>query len=658
MSDKRSNEKLDDLRERLYAREAGPKKRDRFKLTDEPVEVSTTWVKPPEPKPIDIQKPTPPEVMESVTEEASTPNPEPPLESFMPRKNKRNAFRFKLILAGIFFFVLAVGASSLFIMFGGKAISGDNIAVNINGPFTIGGGEVMRLQMGVTNQNAIPIESATLIIEYPAGTQAADSDQALFTERLSLDVIDSGQTVNVPVQAKVFGEENEELVIHAAVEYRVRGSNATFFKEAEPLEFKISSAPVVLDIKAVKRIAAGQETDVVVAVRSNSTTELTDILVQAEYPNGFDFTSASPEPVSGQNIWSIGSLAPEESKEIVVKGAVFGSETETYNLNFSVGVPNERDKYSLASVFSSASTQFEIEEPFINIGIAINGLRDDVVAIESGESSNVSVRLTNTLQSTVYDGVIEMKLSGNALSDAAVEVANGYYDSNTKLIRWDVSSAPELGQLTPGAEKSFSFNITPASDVGRTPQIFLEAILKARRLADTNAQEEIIGTVASTIKVSSETLLTGVTAYNIEGSNDTGPIPPKVGETTSYTLLMSIENGSNDVSDVKMTALLPSYVTWLGNNSGTGNYDYNPTSHTITWNAGDMDAGSTAVSSFQVSILPSTSQIGKTPTLVSNIRLSASDDFTGAVIKQTTPALITTLPESAGYQDDNGNVVE
>ena len=166
MTDKRSNERLDELRERLYAREAGPKKRERSALPDEPVEVATTWVKPPAPKPLDIRRPepaVPPVEPEPVTETPSaTTDEESPVAAFMPRKNKRNAIRFKLLIAGIFFFVLAVGVSSLFILFGGKAISGDIIAVAITGPFTIGGGEVLNLQLGVTNQNAIPVTATIL----------------------------------------------------------------------------------------------------------------------------------------------------------------------------------------------------------------------------------------------------------------------------------------------------------------------------------------------------------------------------------------------------------------------------------------------------------------------------------------------------------------
>ncbi|MEZ4200558.1 MAG: hypothetical protein R3B69_03155 [Candidatus Paceibacterota bacterium] len=660
----KDQDRLDDLRKRLYDRSGTGRSHERAELTDEKKDVPTKWHesshvtsngdvafnKTTAETPAESPSPVPEPAFETVTE--------PSLSDTMPRKNKRRAFRFKLLLAGIFFFIVAVGLSSLFIFFGGNAISGENISVNVTGPFTIGGGEILRLQVGVTNQNSVPIESATLIMEYPAGTQAADqSDRELFVERLSLETIESGETVNIPIQAKVFGEENDELIIRASVEYRVRGSNATFFREAEPLTIKISSSPVVLDIDAVENLASGQETDITVRVVSNAPTEISDILVKAEYPSGFDFTSASPNPVAGQNVWLIDSLAPEETAEITIRGAIVGSETESYAMNFSVGVPNERDRYSLASVFSTGIAEFSIEEPFLDVAVTVNDVTNSTAAVSPNETSNVAVVITNTLQNTIYDGVVELKLSGNALSDDEVKVTNGYYDSNTKTITWDISSASTLERLIPGDTERFGFTIRPQAGVSRTPQINLDAVVRARRVSERNAQEEIVGTIQSVIKVTSGVGLLAETGYNITVLNDTGPIPPEVGETTTYTITQVVENGSNSISDVVVTANVPSYVSWVGQTAGNGTYEYNPTTRVLTWNVASLNAGAIAQGSFQVSILPSISQVDKTPTLVSDLQLKANDDFTGAVIRAETNAVTTKMPEENGYDQDNGTVV-
>lgn len=338
-------------------------------------------------------------------------------ESMATKKPKRK-YRLYIILFGLVFFVVAVLTSSLLFIFGNTPISGENIAVSLNnGPFTIGGGETLTLQAGVTNQNAVPIESATLIVTYPHGTQSASEEgKELFIERLSLDTIAPGETLNIPLRAVVFGEENDERTVYAELEYRVAGSNSTFSKEAEPYSFKISSSPVVMKVDALYKVSSGQETDVVLTIASNAPNTLTDIIVKADYPAGFDFTSSEPEPISGQNTWLIKELKPESEETITITGIVVGDDTDEYTMLFSVGVPSENDRSSLASVFSTASTDFVIEQPFLDVKLLVDNDDSETVAVDSGESINVDIILKNTLPYTIYDGRVELHLSGNALS--------------------------------------------------------------------------------------------------------------------------------------------------------------------------------------------------------------------------------------------------
>jgi hypothetical protein len=86
--------------------------------------------------------------------------------------------------------------------------------------------------VSVGNQNTIPIESVSLIIEYPDGTHSAeDITKELGVVRQSLNTIDSGEMVNVPLKVRVFGEENEEKQISVSIDYRIQGSGATLQKE-------------------------------------------------------------------------------------------------------------------------------------------------------------------------------------------------------------------------------------------------------------------------------------------------------------------------------------------------------------------------------------------------------------------------------------------
>lgn len=623
MRGKHDQDRLEALRERLYARGERPRAHERTKLSDDPKDVPASWDTPP------------------ASERPSADGPRPVIDMA-----KRRSYRTTVLVTAVSFFVAAVVLSSLFIMFGGNAISGENITISVNGPFTVGGGEDMPIQIGITNQNSVPIESATLIVEYPEGTQSTtEENRELFIERVPLDVIRSGETVNIPLRARVFGEENAELEIRASVEYRVTGSNATFFKEAEPLRFKITSSPISIDVEAVETIAAGQTYEMTLTVSSNASTPLTNLLVQADFPSGFDFTASSPGPISGQNTWRIDELAPEESTEITIEGILTGTERDTRVTHFSVGLPNARDQFTLASIFGTASSEVSIEQPFIDVSVAVDGQTGDL-AVSPGEASEVTVRITNSLDEAVYNAEVAVQLSGNALSDVGVRAANGFYDSNTHTVTWDTSSNSRLAELLPGASEQLRFTIAPDTNAVRTPQIDLAASVRARRVRESSVSEALLGSAAATIRVTSNVSLEGATGRG------EGPLPPVVGEMTSYLITLTASGGGNDVADATVTTSLPTYVTWAGTTAGDGTFSYNAANRTIEWDIGDLSANGAVTGWFEVSILPSASQVDTTPTLVGEQRLRGEDRFSGAVVRATSPALTTRLANG----EDNGRV--
>ena len=648
MSGIKDQDNIDDLRRRLYARGDHLEKREPFQLPKKkPVmDEVRTWNTPPEPKPQ-------PEVPAAAATQTS-----PETTNLMPAKKRSRKYRLKLVLAAVFFFVVAVGVSSLLLLGGGNQISGENIAIELTGPFTVGGGEVMPIQVGVTNANAVPIQAATLIIEYPLGTQSSTEEgKELFIERLPLESVSSGETLNIPLRAIVFGEENAEKTISASIEYRVEGSNATFFKEADPLRFKISSSPVVLQLAANEKISSGQETEITLTVTSNAPNPLTDVLVKAEYPLGFDFSTAAPLPDAGNSTWRIGELAPEESVEIVVRGVVVGKESDELAAHFSVGVPNERDPLRLASVFTSATANFEIEQPFIDIDFKVGRSDNSVAVIEVGQQVTMSIDLENTLDDTIYDAVIEVALSGNAVSDLNVGPPKGFYDSRRNVITWDVTTVDALETIFPGDSERLTFTLSPDENITRTPQVDMVVSVRARRVSEVNVPEMLLGTAEGSIKVATEPELLSEAGYNVGSFAGFGPIPPKAEEETVYTLSLLAENGTNGLSNVEVTASLPTYVTWQGQSAGAGDIQFNETTRTLTWNVSSVAANQSALTSFQVAILPSAVQVGTIPTLMGEQRLRADDDFIGEVVRDTAPAVTTELSTEAGFQKGNGRVL-
>jgi hypothetical protein len=118
---------------------------------------------------------------------------------------------------------------------------------------------------------------------------------------------------------------------------------------------------------------------------------------------------------------------------------------------------------------------------------------------------------------------------------------------------------------------------------------------------------------------------------------NSGPMPPRVGNTTTYTVTLEITNSSNSVSDAELRLFLPPYVRWLNAVAPSverNAVEYNEVNRELLWDLNTLRSGlgvngsTPRTLSFQVEVLPSLSQVGDQVTLTSDINLTGVDDFT------------------------------
>ena len=639
---------IDDMRRRLYERGLDPSKPVRHDLSPVAQQAPTSW-----PNQSPVSTPTP--LVDHRAEELDE-----PLLSIhktpMTNKRRRHSFRTIILVGTLGLFFLTILFSSIYLMFGNSQISNKNISIAINAPLTTPGGEVMDIQIAVTNQNKVPIESAVLIVNYPAGTKSVDTHaRDLYEERVTLNRINAGEAINIPLKAVMYGEENQERQIKATIEYRLVDSNGTFYKESDPLTFKISSSPVVIRVESIKKVSAGQEVEVILTVQSNASTPLQDVLITANYPTNFDYSSAEPNPDFRESAWLIKELLPESSKKITIKGSIIGKQTEEFQMQFSAGTPQVDNQFMIGSVLANATADFVIEQPFINVGVGVNGITSEVATLPTGKDTVVEVTVQNTLDQTLYDMAVEVAVKGNILVRENVQVTKGIYDSVKDVIRFDPSGDKSLASVAPGATKTFVFTLRPG-DQKSTPSYTLTANAYARRVNESSATEQLVGTGKSEVKFTSSVAVARTIARSVPGFTDIGPIPPAPDTKTSYTVQLEAKAGGNDVTGGVLTTSLPQYILWENVSLGDGSLDFNPISKELTWTVGEIKAGTKKTTTFQVTLLPSQNQIGTTPAVIGAQRFRATDRFTSEVVRAEAPPASSELGIESGFEEQNGQV--
>jgi hypothetical protein len=627
------NEELDSLervRQRLYSAQA-PSASTEPALTQRPAERSRGWDK--------IKR--------------------------MPREVRKEAEHVsgpaRFFIVAFIFFVLTAGGAVVYLVWGGRTVSTNNVNVAVQGPTSIASGDTVPLLITLENKNPVALQTATLTITFPEGTKSADDPtQAVSVYTEDLGTIDSGGKAERTVRAIVYGSEGQHISLPIKIEYHTDTSNAVFVKNKQ-YDFTVTSSPISLTVNSLSQISAGQSATIDVTVRSNATTPLANVAVIAEYPFGFTPTAATPTPSTG-SVFSLGTLAPGEEKHISITGIVSGENNDERVFKFDAGTLASPGANTLAQSFTSKEADITLTKPFLATTLSINRDTSDTPVVDGGVPVQVTISWVNTLPTPVTNARVTVAISGNGVDPASITSGSGFYSSSNGTVVFDPSTNPALASLQPGdtGQGTFSFTSKSNSTTNGTsnPSITLRVSVAGQRLSETNVPETITSTLTRTIKVGTSLALASKAVHTTGPFNNSGPWPPTANQETMYTVVYTLSNTGNTVAGAQITAALPAYVRFTGKTSPSdGSITYNDTTRTVSWSAGDVASGSAnKTAAFQIALTPSTTQQGTSPVLLFAQQVTAVDRFTQRTISGSVPELTTQTTQDPGYGIGNGSV--
>ena len=586
-----------------------------------------------------------------------------------PKPKKKMSLLKKMFIMSFSFFVVAFITAGFIFWGGGNIVSSKNVDIEIVGPVSVSGGEELLLQIVITNNNSTPLQFTDLLVEYPDGSYESDNiSKPLLRTRKSLDLINPGESVNEIVRSVIFGEEGGEKEINVTLEYRVEGSNAIFVKE-KPYVLSISSAPINIALETNEEANTGQEMKLVVNISSNTESIMKDVSVRMDYPSGFEPLSADPTPVFGNNIWKIGDVPSGANLKIEILGILHGQEDDDKIFRAYIGKQDEKDEREIAVVYSSAVAQTTIKKPFIGIALSVDGKTEEEFVADSGKFLKGTLTWINNLPTKTENVAIELLILGEVLEPTSVFVDRGVYHSSEQKIIWDKRTFPDLAEVEPGEIGRLSFRFSTKdlfSDALRlkNPKITLSASVHGRTTGGVDTPQNVQEFVERVVKINSDLQLSARAVYSVGPFANSGPLPPKVNNATTYTIVWTVVNSSNDVSQAKVSANIPPYASWLGQISpATEDVSFDGTTGEIIWDIGNVDAGAGVTLpakeiAFQISVTPSVAHIGSTPDILNDMVLEGKDDFTGALLEFFKPSLNTYLNSDPSFNDLWARVVK
>lgn len=603
-----------------------------------------------------------PKTLQKVNTAWTSEGPQQPVKGTKPGKK----INFLALSLGVFVVVaILLGAAFVFFYLGTQ---GQEAELTIHKKDTLEAGEVVTIPVVYRNTSRTTLVDAELTVLLPEGTFLREGEfDRPAPNRINQKIEDlaPGEEGVFEISARFFGYEGEEKKVEAVLLYKPETLRARFSARASEL-FTITRVPLTLVLDLPSSVAQGQDINATIRFSSTASKSFDSLWVRLEYPPGFSFASAAPESEFGNNIWSIGSLAAGEERAIAIKGTLSGPERDLKPFGVFLGAFNPVTKEW--RTYREITETTAIAATPLAVSLSLDGVRERT--IKPGERLNFSLKYRNNTQSVLKNISIKALLEGDVLDFSTLSIEQGVFNFTSRALVWNTASAGDLKELAPGQGGEFRFNIKTKDQPPMRSAADKNQLVKIRAdISPAFIPEELAGiSLASKdsleFKVKTKVAFRGKSLYRSSPLVNSGPLGPRVGQKTIYTMVWETRNFTNDLSNVEIKALLPANVTWENQHTPRdASLVFDEISHEVRWTVGKVEAGvgilSPALSvAFQVGVVPSEADQGKVLTLLNESKLIGKDLFTNEGIEERVEFLTTELREDPGVLSQDWVVQE
>lgn len=528
--------------------------------------------------------------------------------------------------------------------------SKESIKLEILGPETAEMAEEIEYIVKYKNNGNIRVEEPILVFEYPNGsiTENEIKLRQTFAEKELGSAIYPGEEKVFKFKARLMGKENETKTAKAWLSYKPKNLKAKYESETS-FTTQITKVPLTFEFDLPTKIEANKEIKFRLNYFSISEYPLSDLTIKIEYPNDFEFIESSPQSL--ENIeWNINSLNKTQGGRIEILGKLFGNTGEQKLFKAELGIWKNGEFILLKQIFKGV----EIIEPSIFVSQQINDNPEYVANL--GDLLHYEIFFKNVGEKALTNLFLVAKLEGGAYDFQSIKAPYADFNAGDNSIIFDWKKIPELQFLDAHEEGVIEFwiNLKPEMDVENSKN----KNLSVKNKIYLSQQYEFITKINTTIETQQRIF------YEDEVFGNTGPIPPKINEPTTYTVSWNLKNYYNDVKNAKIKAILPSTIELTGKifpEKQETKLAFDPLSREIVWEIGDLTAGQGILQdienpniSFQIKFIPDNSQVGQIAELISATEFSAEDIFTGQILSVNSPAINTDLPDDETVSEEQG----
>lgn len=490
------------------------------------------------------------------------------------------------------------------------------------------------------NNGNTRLEEPELTFEYPEYSLPVEDD-SLRAVRDSDELggaIYPGEEKTFYFKVRLLGKEGEAKIARANLTYRPKNLKARYDSETT-FTTVIKKVPLTFEFDLSSKIESGKDLRFRLNYFSNIDYPVSDLRIAIEYPSNFEFIESTPQSLE-KTEWEIGFLNKAEGGRVEIAGKLRGEVGEEKVFKAKIGSWQDGEFILLKETAKS----IEIVKPDLYIVQQINN-NPEYVAYP-GDLLHYEIFFKNIGEEVLTNMFLINRLEGAAFDFQTIKSEQGDFEAGDNSIVFDWRRVPKLQLLNIQEEGKVEFWINLKDDWEINSVEDKNPVIK-NKIYLSQAREEFVNKVNSKLTIEQKGY------FGDEVFGNSGSLPPKVGETTTYTIIWQVKNYYSEVKNAKVKAVLPANVNLTGKifpEEEAEKFALDSQSRELVWEIGNLEIGQGVLSpapniAFQIVFTPDDSQRGKTPNIINEVKIVGEDQWTKGLIEATSPAVNTALPD-------------
>ncbi len=582
------------------------------------------------------------------------------------QKERARKWRKVLLIAGLGVGVAGLLAAAIggFVWYRLRvSVNAEQLQVEVLAAEAITSGDLVTYTVKYGNDSYVDWLDVELVIEVPLGFQVTSVPEGAElsgrTYVVAIGQLNKGESGEVELSGRLVGELSSSAKAQATLYASPENYQKVQFEKSAIVSTTFIAVPLDLALEAPSRIVPGEQMLVKISVTNTSEDAIDNSYLKLSIPAGMQAVTEDPQFTDDFSVvdsrWMLPALEPYETVTRQAVMLVEGQSGDKRILEVSLGILNDENSF----VQQTQSVIAVLTSPELQIEQQYNGSSDSIVAA-AGETVSGVITYRNVGQIALQDVVVTAQIEGDAFDPETLKLTSGAYDIETKKITWTAASVSQLAVLQPQAEGQleYSFKIKEIDNFATDESSENNVVVVTANVDSptiTNTGQEASGSDRKLISIRSDMTL-DITAFYDDGRLglvSSGPLPPEVGQETTYTVRVRVGSVLNTLGDVRATIILADGVKYTGQSVKTaGEISFNDRTGEMVWNIAQVGAGAGRIDPaeelyIQVAVVPAEYQRGNTIQLVNKVEASGQDIFTESNLSAQLDKLPTTATASS-----------